>query len=180
MNAIPTTTKTRWVGGAIAVVAVMAGTIILVGGPSTHGGDADGRILADLRPVLMTIPAGSSMLSSGTHESMYSKKCPDNPGGRSGWDYVSVGATFRSDLSGPVIIQTIGHNLEAQGWHVVPIAWDHNAWQLAPLAEWAKPVAHGRTAHAVVYQYPGGFGEVTGAWYLSGVAKPPGFALAGC
>jgi hypothetical protein len=48
------------------------------------------------------------------------------------------------------------------------------------VAEWAKRVAHGRTAYAAVYQYPDGFGDASGSWYLSADAKPPGFALAGC
>jgi hypothetical protein len=91
-----------------------------------------------------------------------------------------VWTTFRSTASEPGVLDSVGRSLQAQRWESVPVEWDHNAWQLRPLAEWAKPVALGRTAHAVVYQYPDGFGDVSGSWMLIANAKPPGFALPGC
>ena len=51
------------------------------------------------RPVVAAVPTGSTVLSNNEVPSRYEKKCPDNPGGRSGWTYVAVIATFRSALA---------------------------------------------------------------------------------
>lgn len=168
-----------WFVAFAALLAVVAAFVIVRDGRST-GGDPDGRILAALRPVLSAVPADATLISSNARGSTYEKKCPDNPGGRSGWSSVSTYAAFRSTASPVAVIESVGRNLANQGWEPVPVDWDHNAWQLEPLAEWAKPVPHGRTAHAVVYQHPEGSGEATGSWMLAANAKPPGFALAGC
>jgi hypothetical protein len=172
------TSKRRLVAACALLLAALA--VVVLRSKGTTGGDPGGRILASLRPALSAVPSGSTVLSVHEHPSSYSKKCPDNRGGRSGWDYVAVVTTFHSALNPSAVLESVGHNLETQGWKAVAIEWDHNAWQLAPAAEWAKAVAHGKTAHAVVYQYPEGFGEASGSWYLNANAQPPGFALAGC
>lgn len=172
--------STRIVAAAAAAVLAVAMVAVIMRRPSSPGGDPDGRILAAVRPVTQAVPAGATAVRSQAQEPTYEKKCPDNPGGRSGWGYVIVDVTFRSADSKAAVIESVGRTLDAQGWQKVPVEWDHNAWQLPPMAEWAKPVAHGRTAHAALYQYPEGFGDAEGAWYLGANAKPPAFALAGC
>jgi hypothetical protein len=171
-----------FVAVGVAVASTLVAVMLWVTGfwTSPTEGDPGARILVSLRPVRATVPAGSTEVASGEHDSSYESKCPDNPGGRSGWSAVVVWTTFRSSRSSGALIFAVGQQLAAEGWAATAVIWDHNIWQFPPAAEWTTVLANGRHAFAATYQYPAGSGAATGSWYLGANAKPPGFALPGC
>jgi len=172
------------------VRVALAGVVVVAGGGaavlafgttgSSRSGDPGGRVLDGLRPVISAVPAGAVEVSTGTHDSAYSPRCPDNPGGRSGWSPVVIWTAFRSTNPASAVIAEVDRHLAAQGWRPTPSLWDRNAWQLQPAAEWVRTVIPGQAATAAIYQFPEGFGLATGSWYLGAQAEPPGFALPGC
>lgn len=175
----------RWV--LILLVVVIAAAVAIwatsrsSGQPGVGGGgDPGGRILDAIEPVRTAIPAGASDVSTTARDSTYATRCPDSPGGRSGWSAVIVYSNFRSALPAPGLVAAIGAKLTELGWHQVTPLWDHNFDQYRPQAAWQKTLFAGQTATASVYQLPAGNGPYTGSWHFSAVAKPPGFALPGC
>ena len=172
-----------WMAAAALLVLVLTGVGAGCGSPasSSHsGGDPGGRILRALEPVQTAIPSGASDVSTTTHASSYEVKCPDNPGGKSGWSPVTIYSTFRSDLPTPSLLGRVGTRLSQLGWHHVAPVWDRRMDQYQPLAEWDKTLFPGQTATATIYQLPAGDGPYSGSWHFGAVAKPPGYALPGC
>ncbi len=153
-------------------------------GQGTAGPGADGgaHILAALRPVLSAMPRGSQVLEHSANDSEWYAKCPDNPGGRSGWSPVIAMVGFRSPLRASAAVSDIASFMKRRGWQRTkdegPV-WGGD-WQVAPMAEWARPIARAHDVIAIVFRYPAGFRRVSGTWQLEAMAAPPGFALPGC
>jgi hypothetical protein len=107
-------------------------------GGSSLGGDPGGRILAALRPIRTAVLPDSTVLSSVATDSQYDKKCPSNPGGKAGWSAVRLTMTFRNSRSPSMLVATVGQALTRTGWPPTAPVWDHDFWQLPPLAEWQE------------------------------------------
>jgi hypothetical protein len=181
-------TKGRTGRSVIAVGALLLlgmGMTAFVVSRSTHsGGDPGGLVLRELSPVAGAVPSGSTVVSSGKNDSVWSAACPANPYGRAGWSGVEVFSNFTSAATTQAIVSAVGTALAAQGWMpTLPV--DDAAWQYTPLAEWTRSVPGATSANVVVFEYPQkasppSTGTTGSTWMLGAEGKTPGYALPGC
>jgi len=152
----------------------LALVVVLWPSQSGHpGGDPGGRILRELQPALVAVPAGSTGVVTQSLDSVWSGKCPDNPAGQAGWSEVRVDATFTTTLTKEQVTDSVNVALTRDGW----VRHDESFGpRQGPVAHWTKRLASGSLAGAAVYPVPASSTN----WFLTATADPPGFALPGC
>jgi hypothetical protein len=158
-------------------------TVFAVSRSDHPGGDPGGVVLRELSTVARAVPSGSTVIYSQKNEAVWSPACPDNPGGRAGWNGVDVLTNFKSVDTAQSIVSAVGTVLAAQGWTpTLPV--DDAAWQYTPLAEWTRFLPGTTSAKVVVFQYPQNASPSPGVpgsvWMLGAEGKTPGYALPGC
>lgn len=136
------------------------------------GGDPSGQVLRKLEPVAGAVPSGSSSVAVHRYPAVWQNKCPDNPGGHSGWSEVAVTATFVTAMPSDVVTSDVGRSLVEMGWS----RRDAPTPQGGRIAHWTKSVGQGHEAEAFLYPVPQGSQN----WFLTARWRPPGFALPGC
>jgi hypothetical protein len=158
--------------GALAVLLAV-GLTLLFSRSSRSGGDPGGRILGALQPTLAAVPAGSSNVVRHSYESVWSGKCPDNPGGQAGWSEVRTDTSFTTAMQKDEVDTAVNSVLIQDGWARHDESFGPGQ---GPVAHWTKRLATGGLAEAAVYPVPAGSTN----WLLTATSKPPGFALPGC
>ena len=156
----------------VSVAALAVVVSALLAGCGQPGGDPGGRVLRELEPVTKAVPHGSTAVVIDENDSTWQNKCPDNPGGHSGWSEVLVSVSFTTALPAAEVISDVDTSLTDMSWR----RHDTTTPQHGVIARWTKDVGVGNLATAFVYPLPSGSQN----WFLTGGWNPPGFALPAC
>jgi hypothetical protein len=165
----------------VIVIVIVIGTLAVTLSTPAHGsgpgGDPHGEVLHALSTVSGAVPAGSTAVTTSTHDAVWTTACPGS-GLKDGWSPVTDLTRFTTTESALSVVTIVGQTLAREGWKPSPPR-DDAAWQYTPIAEWSKPVAGATSAVVVVFPYPNG--SAAGAdWMLGAEGKTVGFALPGC
>lgn len=157
----------------LAVATLLSSVPLMLAACGHSGGDPGGRVLRELQPVESAIPTGSSMVAVHSYNSSWTKKCPDNSSGQSGWSEVRVNSTFVTALPPTTVVDEVGAVLERQGWTRHDTIGTPGQ---GTIAHWTKDLGTGKSAQAFAYPVPAG----SDSWFVTATWEPPGFALPGC
>ena len=153
------------VGCALALTAFIA---LLIWSLRAGSGDPGGRILAQLKPVGYTLPAGAAVNYRQMFEP-HQDSCDGNPATK-GWSQVVSQTNFQWSGTPSRLIAMINTRMQNLGWTFSPASGNGQ-----PGGEWTKTLTGGTTADATLTAEPGG-----STWTLIALAPPVGRAVSGC
>jgi hypothetical protein len=147
--------------GVVAVIFVR---------PEVHtGGDPQGQMLAELKPVATALPPDAQVLKREEREPVWTT-CDGQP--RSGgWTWVDVSVNFETSLPPDAVMNAVNRQLSQAGWK-----GPEPRGTAAAGASWGKRLAGGTTAGTQLYS-----AGKPGVWWLTATAPPMGTEfLASC
>lgn len=161
-------TRTLWlIAAGVVLVAVLGlgAALVTIGRGDVHsGGDPQGRMLAQLRPVATAVPPGAQVLRQEERDSTWTV-CAGQP--RSGgWTWVDVAVNFQTSLPPAAVADAVDRQLSQTGWGRGPEALTTPS---GGDVTWVRRLADGTRASTRLY--PAG---KPGVWWLNAMAPPAG------